>query len=329
MLGHLPHAMAAVGLVLALSVPGSAAGQAWPNRPVTMVIPFGAGSGVDVLGRVLAQPLSEILGQQVLVENVAGAGGMTGTARVAKAVADGSVFVLGNVGTHALNPTLYRKPLYNVVDDFAPVVLIGDTPQVLIARADLPVNNLPEFVTYLKANQARMQYGSPGIGSAAHLGCVLLNSAVQVEVTHVPYRSGGAAMQDLMAGRLDYQCPLLAIALPQIESKKVKALAVLTRNRVAVLPGLASAHEQGLTDFEVSAWNAFFFPHGTPPAIVQRLHDATVAALNSSAVQTRLQQVGAEPSSPDRRSPDYMQGFIAGEIKKWAAVVKAAGVNAE
>lgn len=329
MLGHLLSIAMVIGSAMGLLGSSSALAQNWPDRSVTMVVPFGAGSGVDVLGRVLAQPLSEILGQQVVVENVAGAGGMTGTALVARAAPDGYQFVLGNVGTHALNPSLYPKPLYNVVSDFAPSVLIADTPQVLIARADLPANTLQEFAAYLRANQAKMQYGSPGVGSAAHLGCVLLNAAVGVNVTHIPYRSGGAAMQDLIAGRLDYQCPLLAIAVSQIESKKVKALAILTRNRSAVLPGLATAHEQGLSEFDVSAWNAFFFPKGTPQAIVQKLHDATVAALDSPAMQARLKQIGAEPASPGRRSPDYLQRFVEIEVKKWAVVIKAAGVTAE
>lgn len=319
----------AVGLAISAVGSGTAAAQNWPIRPVTMVVPYGAGSGVDVLGRVLAPPLSEILGQQIVVENVVGAGGMAGASRVARAVPDGYQFVLGNVGTHALNQSLYPKPLYNAGSDFAPVVLIADTPQVLIARADLPANNLQEFIGYAKANHAKMQYGSPGVGSAAHLGCVLLNAAIGADVTHVPYRSGGAAMQDLIAGRLDYQCPLLAIAISHIESKKVKALAILSHNHSAILPSLASAHEQGLTDFEVSTWNAFFLPKGAAPAIVQKLHDATVTAMNSPAVQGRLKQIGAEVVPPERRSPDYLQGFVESEIKKWALAIKAAGVTAE
>lgn len=321
----------AIAVVLAASAagPGIAAAQGWPTRPVTMVVPFGTGSGIDVLGRVLAPPLSEALGQQVVVENVVGAGGMTGTARVARAVPDGYQFVLGNVGTHAVNQSLYPKPLYDAGSDFTPVILIAETPQALIARADLPASNLQEFIAYARANHAKMQYGSPGVGSAAHLGCVLLNAAIGVEVTHVPYRSGGAAMQDLIAGRLDYQCPLLAIAIPQIDARKVKALAALTRNHSTIVPSLASAREQGLTDFEVSTWNAFFLPKGASPAIVRKLHDATVTAIGSSAVQERLKQIGAELVPPERRAPDYLQQFIASEISKWAAAIKIAGVTAE
>lgn len=321
----------AIAVVLAASAAGSGtvAAQSWPARAVTMVVPFGTGSGIDVLGRVLAPPLSEALGQQVVVENVVGAGGMTGTARVARAVPDGYQFVLGNVGTHAVNQSLYPKPLYDAGSDFTPVLLIAETPQALIVRADLPASNLQEFIAYTRANHAKMQYGSPGVGSAAHLGCVLLNAAIGVDVTHVPYRSGGAAMQDLIAGRLDYQCPLLAIAIPQIEAKKVKALATLTRNHSTIVPGLASAREQGLTDFEVSTWNAFFLPRGASLVIVRRLHDATLTAIGSSAVQERLKQIGAELVPPERRTPDYLQQFVASEISKWAAAIKLAGVTAE
>jgi len=294
-----------------------------------MVVPFGVASAIDVLGRILAPPLSEALGQQVVVENVVGAGGMTGTARVARAAPDGYQFVLGNVGTHAVNQTLYPKPLYNAASDFVPVMLIAETPQVLIVRTDLPAGSLQEFIAYAKANQARMQYGSPGVGSAGHLGCVLLDAAIGITVTHVPYRSGGAAMQDLIAGRLDYQCPLLAIAIPQIDAQKVKPLATLARERSAILPGLPSAHEQGLVDFEVSTWNAFFLPRATPVGIAQKLHYATTAAIGSPAVQARLKQIGAELVAPERRSPDYLQKFVQSEIKKWAVAIKAAGVTAD
>lgn len=318
---------ASIGLVF--SAVGEAPAQTWPVRPMTMVIPFAAGSGIDVLGRTLAPALAETLGQQVVVENVGGAGGMTGAARVARAAPDGYQFLLGNVGTHAHSQSLYAKPLYNPASDFAPVALVAETPQVLIARVDLAAGNLQEFIAYTKANQAKLQYGSPGAGSAAHLGCVLLNSAMGVAVTHVPYRGGAQAMQDLIAGRIDYQCPLLALALPQIESKKVKGLAVLTRDRSEILPALASAREQGLADFELSTWNAFFLPKGTPPAIVGKLHRAIVTAIESESLRKTLKQIGAEPVPTERRSTAYLQGFVQSEVNKWTAVIRAAGITAE
>jgi tripartite-type tricarboxylate transporter receptor subunit TctC len=311
------------------AVPTDAAAETWPTRPVTMVIPFAAGSGIDVLGRVLAPAVSDALGQQVVVENVGGAGGMTGAQRVARAAPDGYQFVLGNVGTHAHSQALYPKPLYNAVGDFAPVALVADTPQVLIARSDFPAQSLQDFIVYARANQAKLQFGSPGAGSAAHLGCVLLNATIGINVVHVPYRGGAAVMQDTIAGRIDYQCPLIALAMPNLESGKVKALAVLTRQRSIIMPNIASAQEQGLTDFEVSTWNGFFLPKGTPPAIVQKLHDATVAAISQPAVQDRLKQIGAEPAPAEQRSPDFLRKLVETEIGKWGGVIKAAGVTAD
>ena len=187
-----------------------------------MIIPFAAGGPTDVLGRVMAQRMSEILGQQVVVENVGGAGGMTGSKRVADAAPDGYTFVLGTVGTHAQSQTMYKKPLYNAATDFTPVALIAEVPIALITRKDLPVNNLKEFVDYAKANQTKMQYGSAGAGSATHLGCVLLNYLIGVDITHVPYRGTGPAMQDLQGGRIDYLCEIVSTAKPQIDGGTVK-----------------------------------------------------------------------------------------------------------
>src|SRR5216684_6658825 len=240
-----PTKAIAISLAISTFTPQLAAGQNWPSRPVTMVVPLAAGSGIDVLGRIFAPRLSELLGQQVIVENVSGAGGMTGASRVAKAAPDGYQFVIGGSGTHAHSQTLFKHPLYNAATDFAPVALIAEQPIVLIARKDMPVNNLQEFISYAKTNQAKMQYGSAGAGSAAHLACVLLNVAIGANVTHVPYRGGGPAMQDLIAGRIDYQCPLIVIAIQQIEGKTVKAIATLSRSRSLSLPDLASASEQG------------------------------------------------------------------------------------
>jgi tripartite-type tricarboxylate transporter receptor subunit TctC len=316
----------AVAFAATLAGVGSAAAQNWPTRPVTMVVPVAAGSGIDVSGRILASRLSEILGRQVIVENVGGAGGMTGASRVAHAPPDGYQFVLGTSGEFGINQTLYKKPLYNAVTDFAPVALITTVPLLLVARKDLPASNLSEFIAYSKANQGKMQYGSPGAGNPGHLACALLNAAIGVNVTHVPYRGGGPAMQDLIAGRIDYQCPATAIAIPQIESNMIKAIAILTHDRSPNLPALASAHEQGLTNFEGSNWHAFFLPKGTPAPIIRKLHDATVAAMETPSVQERLKEHGVTVVAPERRSPEYLQKFVESEIKKWAAVIRAAGV---
>jgi tripartite-type tricarboxylate transporter receptor subunit TctC len=187
--------------------PLAARAQDWPTKPVTMVVPFGAGGSSDVIARVVAEGLRSELGQSVIVENVSGAGGMLGVSRVAKAAPDGYQFVLGNVGTHAQNQSVYKKPLYNAATDFAPVGLVADPSPVLLARKDFPADNLQDFISYAKLNQAKMQYGSAGVGGSNHLACVLFNAAAGIDVAHVPYRSGGQAMQDLIAGRLDYQLP--------------------------------------------------------------------------------------------------------------------------
>jgi tripartite-type tricarboxylate transporter receptor subunit TctC len=308
---------------------GPALAQDWPARPVTMVVPFAAGGPADTVGRILAPRLSELLGQQVVVENVGGSGGMTGSARVAKAAPDGYQLVLGNVGTHAANQTFYKAPLYNASIDFAPVVLIAQTPLVLLARKNLPADKLPEFIAYAKANQSSMQFGSGGAGSASHLACVLLNSAIGVSVTHVPYRGAAPAMQDLIAGRIDYQCPDTPIAIPQIESGTVKAIAILTRDRSPMLPDQLSAHEQGLTGFDAANWFAVFLPKGTPEAIVQRLLAAAVATLDTPVVQQRMREIGADVTLSDRRSPEYLQRFVESEIKKWAGPIKASGISAD
>jgi tripartite-type tricarboxylate transporter receptor subunit TctC len=310
-----PTLTMAVAAILQCLLP--AAAQDWPTRPVTLVIPFAAGGPLDTIGRILAQRLSEVLGQQVIVENVGGAGGMNGAARVARAAPDGYQFVLGNVGTHAGNQTFYQHPLYNAATDFAPVMLVSETAFVLLVRKDLPANDLPEFIAYAKVNQATMQFGSGGAGSATHLACELLNTAIGIIVTHVPYRGGAPAMQDLIAGRIDYQCPDTPLAIAQIEGKTVKPIAVLTRDRSPSLPDLASAHEQGLTGFEASNWSALFFPKGTPASIVQKLHDATVAAIETPSVRARMREIGADLVAPQRRSPDYLKKFVETEIEKW------------
>src|SRR6516162_6033933 len=316
------------GVALAgLACIGPTLAEEWPSRPMTMVVPFAAGGPADTVGRILAPRLGELLGQQVIVENMGGSGGMTGSARGAKAAPDGYQFVLGNMGTHAANQTFYKTPLYNAATDFAPVMLIAQTPLVLLARKNLPADNLKEFIAYAKVNQASMQYGSGGAGSASHLACVLLNAAIGINVTHVPYRGAAPAMQDLIAGRIDYQCADTPIAIPQIQSKMVKAIAILTRDRSPSLPAQASAHEQGLTNFDASNWFASFLPKGTSAAVVDKLHAATLATINAPAVKMRMQEIGADLVPRERSSPEHLQRFVESEIKKWAGPIKASGVS--
>ena len=308
---------------------GSASAQSWPTRPVTMVVPFAAGSSSDTAGRVLAVGLSEALGQQVIIENVGGGGGMTGTARVAKAAPDGYQFVFASVDSMAIVPTMHKQPLYNSVTDFTAGGLVVEQPIVLITRRDLPVNTLQEFVAYAKANQGKMQFGSSGVGSGSHFSCAKLNAAIGIEPTHVPYRGSGLAMQDLVAGRIDYFCALGAAAMGPLEAGNAKAMGLLTSERSALFPTLQTSKEQGLPGINSYFWTAFFFPKGTPDAIVQKLYDATNQALSSPTTVERLKKAGVAPIAPQLRTPAYLKTFIGSEVDSWAATIKASGVTIE
>ena len=308
---------------------GAAGAQNWPTQPVTMVVPFAAGGPTDVVGRVIAARLSEILGQQVVVENVTGAGGMTGALRVAQAPPDGSQVLLGTVGTQAYSQTLYKRPLYNAIQDFAPVALIAEQSLMLVARTDLAANTLTEFIAYARNHESDMSFGSGGAGSSTHLGCVLLNSAIGVRIQHIPYRGSAPAMQDLAAGRIDYLCDAVTTALPQVQARTVKGLAVFARKRFSILPDVPTADEQGLANFEASNWIGLFFPRGAPAAIIRRLHAATLDAMATPLVQERMQTLGTDLVSPQRATPDYLQRFVASEIDKWAEPIKASGVSVD
>ena len=314
-----------IAALLACLITGPATAQTWPTRPVTMVVPFPAGGPVDLVGRVFSQKLSEALGQQVIVENVGGAGGSTGAARVAKAPADGYTFLFGNQGTHTFSQLLYKKPLYNAVKDFAPVAVVVENSKLLVTRKDFPAKTLAEFITYAKANQAKLQYGSAGAGSATHATCVMMNIAMGINVTHVPYRGTGPAMQDIMGGRIDYICDVISTSLPLVRAHSVKALALLSPKRSPVMPELPTADEQGLKDFDGDGWNAFFFPDGTPDPIVRRLAKATSDILDDKAVHERLEGLGLNVPARERRTPEYLAKLVRSELDKWKAPIKASG----
>jgi tripartite-type tricarboxylate transporter receptor subunit TctC len=290
----------AIWFALALAFSGAAAAQEWPTRPVTLVVPFAAGSAADVFVRIMAPRMSEVLGQRVLIENIGGGGGTIGSARVARAAPDGYLFVMGGNGTHVFSQIVYRKPPYNAVTDFEPVVLVAEQPLVLVARKDFPAGNFREFMAYAKANP--VSYGSGGPGSVTHLGCVLINAAMGTNLMHVPYRGTGPAMQDLRAGRIDFLCDFVLAVLPQIESGAIRAIATLTKTRSPVLPNLETAQEQGLSDFEAYVWQALFLPKGTPEAIVKRLHDATAAAMDTPAIRNRVLKLGIPAPAPRERN---------------------------
>src|SRR5262245_17386889 len=322
---------AMIGWALAglLALTGTAPAQEWPTRPVTMVVAYAAGGPVDTIGRILAAGLSSVLGQQVIVENTGGAGGMTGAYRVVKAAPDGYTFLLGGLANLAQNQVLYKNPLYNAATDFTLVGLVTDSARVLITRKDFPANTLPEFIAYAKANQARMQYGSAGVGSGVHVCAILLDTFMGTRITHVPYRGAAIAMQDLLAGRLDYIAEQISTALPQIQAGNVKAIATLGPERAPGLPDLPTAQEAGLPDFDCGAWSAFVFPKGTPDAIVARLNKAASEVIDNPTIRQRLATVGVTVIPPARRSPEYLATFIPAEIEKWAAPIKSTGVSSE
>jgi len=319
----------ALAVLFAVGLAAVAKAEDYPSRPITMVIPFAAGGPTDVLGRVVADRMSQLLGQQVVVENVGGAGGMTGVQRVAQSPPDGYTIALGTVGTHAQNQTLYKRPLYNAATDFTPVALMAQVPLVLIARKDLPVNNLQEFIAYAKANQSKMSFGSAGAGSATHLGCLLLNAAMGVDIQHVPYRGTGPAMQDLAAGRIDYLCEIVTTALPQIQGGTVKPVAMLSLDRSPVLPNLPTANESGLPKFEAYTWNAIFLPKGASREIVNKLQNVIAETMRTPAVKDRLEGLGVMIVPPEKQTPAYLDQFVKSEIEKWAVPIRASGAEVE
>jgi tripartite-type tricarboxylate transporter receptor subunit TctC len=318
---------AALGLILAGAA--SASAQEWPTRPVTMVVPFPAGGPVDLVARLLSQRLTDSLGQPMIVENIGGAGGMSGAARVAKSPPDGSMFVFGTQGSHTFSQMLYKKPLYDAVTDFAPVAVVVENSKLLLTRKDFPAATLAEFISYAKANQAKLQYGSAGTGSATHVACVLLNNTIGVDITHVPYRGTAPAMQDIVAGRIDYICEIVSTAQPFVQGNLVKPIALLAPNRSRAYPGLPTAHEQGLKDFDADGWNAFFFPKGTPEPIVRRLAKATSDILDVPEVRERLEGFGLNVPGAERRTPEYLGKLVRSELEKWAAPVKASGASGD
>lgn len=324
---RLARLSAAALLASSLAAPVSA--QEWPNRSITAVVPFAAGGPVDIVGRILAVRLSELLGQQIVIENPGGAGGMTGTARVVKSAPDGYTILIASAGVLALNQTLYKRPLYNAATDLEPVALFSDTGRVLITNKIFPANNLAEFIAYAKANHGKMQYGSAGVGSGTHVCAILLDMAMGTKITHVPYRGAGPAMQDLIGGRIDFIAEQVASALPQIQGGNVKAIVTLGAERAPGLENLPTAKEQGVQGLDCGSWNALAVPKGTPDAIVQRLARASSDAIDTPSVIERFKSIGVTVTPRNQRSPEFLAKYIASEIERWATPIKASGVSVE
>jgi tripartite-type tricarboxylate transporter receptor subunit TctC len=314
---------------VAAALPLAARAQTYPSRPITMVVPFAAGGVFDVIGRILATRMSEILGQQVIVENTTGAAGIIGVKRVASAEPDGYTFLLGSIGTHAYNQTIYKKPRYDAIADFTPIALFAEQPMVLSTRKTFPASNFPEFVNYVKKNGTRLQFGSAGAGSTTHLGCALLNAVIGVKVTHVPYRGGGPAVNDLIGEQIDYMCLNMGSAGTLSMSNQIKAIAMLSRSRSPLMPNLATVHEQGLTDFDVVTWHAFFLPKGASLDVVKKLNAATNQAMDTPAIKSRMNDIGVSGVAPERRSPEYLAKFVVDEIARWAGPIKENGLQVD
>lgn len=309
--------------------PGAAQAQTYPSRPIVMVVPFAAGGTFDVMARILAVRMSELLGQQVLIENTTGAGGVIGVTRVVNAQPDGYTVLFGSVGTHAYNQTIYKKRRYDATSDFTPVVLFADQPMVLYTRKDFPADTVPEFVNQLKTNGAKLQYGSAGTGSTTHLGCALLNATIGADITHIPYRGSAPASNDLISGQIDYMCANIGAAAPLIKGKQVKAIATLSRERSPLMPELATAHEGGITGFDVTTWNALFLPKGAPADVVKKLNEVTSAAMDTPLIKNRMLEIGVTGVAPERRSPEYLAQYVKDEIARWEGPIRTGGMQVD
>ncbi|HZW21542.1 tripartite tricarboxylate transporter substrate binding protein BugD [Noviherbaspirillum sp.] len=313
---------------LALVASTAAYAQSYPAKTVTVIVPFAAGGPTDTVARLVAQSMSKTLGQQVIIENVGGAGGTIGAARVAKADPDGYTLLLHHIG-QSTAPALYRKLSYNALDSFEPIGLITDVPMTFVARKDFPAKDFKELLSYVKANKQKVTYANAGVGSASHLCGMLFMSAIDTELTTVPYKGTGPAMNDLLGGQVDFMCDQTTNTTSQIKSGKIKAYGVTTKSRVPSLPDLPTLHEAGLANFEVAVWHGLYAPKGTPKAAVDTLSKALQVALKDPNVKQRFGELGTEPVAEARATPDAHRSFLKAEIDKWSPIIKKAGVYAD
>jgi tripartite-type tricarboxylate transporter receptor subunit TctC len=315
-------------LAVATLVSGAAGAQTYPTRPVTLVIPFAAGGPTDVVGRLLAQSMSKTLGQQVIVENTVGAGGTIAATRVARAAPDGYTLLLHHIG-HSTAPSLYRKLPYDAVNGFETLGLVTDVPMTVVARGNFPAKDFSDLVQYVKANKEKINVAHAGTGSASHLCSMLFQSAIGVTVTTIPYKGTGPAMNDLLGGQVDIMCDQTTNTTSYIKSGKIKAYAVTTPKRLAVLPDLPTTREAGLPAFEVAVWHGMYAPKGTSPEVVGKVNNALKVALKDSLVIERFAGLGTEPVAESRATPEVHKQFLIAEIAKWKAVIEKAGVQPE
>ena len=314
--------------LLALAIATGAQAQTYPTKSITMVVPFAAGGPTDTLGRNLAQSMTKILKQTVIIENVGGAGGTIGVNRVAKAGHDGYTVLLHHIGMSTA-PALYRTLPYKTMDDFEYIGLVADVPMTLIARGNFPAKDFKEFLTYIKANKEKISYANAGLGAASHLCGMLFMSAIQTDFTTVPYKGTGPAMNDLLGGQVDFMCDQTTNTTGQIMGGKVKAFGVTTKTRVASLKDIPTLAEQGLKDFEVGVWHGVYAPKGTPKPVLDKLVATLQEALQDPDLKANLAKLGTEPVSQKDATPDALRSHLKAEIDKWGPLIKKAGVYAD
>lgn len=305
-----------------------ASAQNYPTRPITLVVPFAAGGPTDTVARLIGQSMSKTLGQQVIVENVAGAGGTLGPARVAKATNDGYTLLLHHIGM-ATTATLYRKLPFNALNDFEYISLVGDAPMTIVGRKTLQANTLQELVAYAKQNKDKVTLANAGVGAASHLCGMLFQSAVGVPLTTVPYKGTGPAMNDLVSGQVDILCDQTTNTTEQIKGGTVKAYAATTKERIPALKDLPTTAEAGMPSVQVAIWHAMYAPKGTPKPVLDKLLNAVQIAVKDDTVKARYAELGIVSEKPDRLTPQALQAHLKAEIERWAPVIKAAGVYAD
>jgi tripartite-type tricarboxylate transporter receptor subunit TctC len=313
---------------LSMLLTSSAFAQDYPTKVITMVIPFAAGGPTDTVGRLIARAMGESLKSQVIIENVGGAGGTIAAARVARSAPDGYTIFLHHIG-QSTAPALYRKLSYNVLTDFEPIGLVTDVPMTLVARKDFPAKNLKELIAYVKANKDKVTYANAGLGAASHLCGTLFMSAIQTDLTTIPYKGTGPAMNDLLGGQVDFMCDQTTNTTSQIKSGKIKVYGVTTKKRVASLPDVPTMNEAGLPGFEVGVWHALYAPKDTPKAVIDKLVKSLQAALKDPVVKQRFAELGTEPVAENLATPAALRVHLKSEVEKWAPILKKAGVYAD
>ncbi len=314
------------GLALLGAAPLDA--QEFPNKVISMVVPFAAGGPTDTVARLIGVPMSKTLKQQVIVENVGGAGGTIAANRVAKASPDGYTILIHHVGMSTA-PALYRKLPYNPTTDFEPIGMINEVPMTLVAKKDFPAKDLKELIAYVKANKEKVNYANAGLGAASHLCGMVFMTAIQTDVTTVPYSGTAPAMNDLLGGQVDFMCDQTTNTTSQIKAGKIKVYGVTTKKRVASLPNVPTLDEAGLKGFEVSVWHALYAPKGPPKSVVEKLTKALQDALKDSTVKERFADLGTEPVALNRATPAALSAHLKAEIDRWAPIIKKAGVYAD